>query len=260
MVTLNKVIGFLMSPLTVGLALMTIALVCQYCRLHRKAFLVALLSIVWFWAWSTESVYQTLGGGLEQAYPPVRAECQPAADVIVILGGGMGANTNLPYAEMSMSADRVWHAARLYHAGKARMIVPSGGNEERATLPLLLDLGVPRQAICLESQARNTEENALLVERLLQELPTTPTNRPTRILLVTSAWHMRRALLNFERTGLEVSPATTDHEGMAFLDRKDASLGWYPTLDMFYRNGLMWKEHLGYWLYRVKYAVVSSGT
>src|SRR5690606_3989740 len=109
------------------------------------------------------------------------------------------------------SADRVWHAARLYHAGKAQRLLLSGGtvrtgdgSEAEAMRRLLLDLGVPDEALGLEDASVNTSSNAARTAELLRAAGI------DHILLVTSALHMPRARAAFERTGLTVFPAPTD--------------------------------------------------
>lgn len=255
---LNKLVGFLINPLMLGIVLIAVAALFQIRHKQRSAIAMSLVALFWFWCWATPAVYGVLGCGLEKEYPPLEAGKMPAADVIVILGGGMQRNIKFPYAEMLSSADRVWHAARLYHAGRAPVVIPSGEGEELSAVPLLLDLGVPRQAIRVESKARNTEENALLVEKLVKGLAVTEKRRSPRVLLVTSAWHMRRALQNFGQTGLEVIPAATDHEAMVI--QAEGLNGWcfLPSAEMFYRNSMMFKEYLGFSLYRLKYAVCSK--
>ena len=153
-------------------------------------------------------MYRWMGYSLECEWPVVRAEDAPSADAVVLLGGSMGANTNAyPYAEMWTGADRVWHAACLYKAGKAPRFIASGNGDRVSTLPLLLDFGVPESAVVFEDESRNTEENARFVERLLTasdksgtQLPTANDQQPTKkILLVTSAYHMRRAMLMYRK-------------------------------------------------------------
>jgi len=254
MFLLNKLVGLLMNPLMLGILIILAGLCLQFTKRRRLAIGMNALGVLWFWVWSTHALYMVLGLGLEKQYPPVSVEQMPQAEAIVILGGGMGANTNLPYAEMWSAADRVWHAARLYRAGKAPVVITSGTGEEASTVPLLLDLGVPRAAIKVDGLARNTEENARYVEDMVVALPRQTTNGTHRILLVTSSWHMRRSILNFSRTKLEVIPAATDHEALinCNADRKGGYFS--PSFDRFSRNCGAFKEYLGYWLYRVKYA------
>lgn len=250
---LNRLVGFFVSPLTIGILLVLAGAGLQLLRKRRAGLAVVLFAAVWFWVWSMPAFYLLLGYGLERGYPPQRAEAMPEADAIVVLGGGMGCNTNLPYAEMWSSADRVWHAARLYRAGKAPVVIPSGAGDQFAALPLLVDLGVPRKAIRVEAEARNTEENALLVERFVRRLPGMEKKKKPRVLVVTSAWHMRRALLNFQQTGLEAMPASADHEATTQRQAKLSVKDFLPAYDRFYMSCVMAKEYAGYWLYRGKY-------
>jgi len=137
------------------------------------------------------------------------------ADAIVVLGGSVMPPDALGrLVDLSGGADRVWHAARLYKAGKAPLILLSGGSdpaysvmsEAQAMQVFLRDLGVPDSAMLLEQESRNTRQNAEHSARLLGE------RGLSRILLVTSALHMERALREFESRGLEVIPAVTDRE------------------------------------------------
>ena len=196
-------------------------------------------------------------------YPPQRAEDMPKADAIVVLGGGMGANTNtLVYAEMHLGADRVWHAARLWKAGKAPVVITSGTGEADASYPLLRDFGLPESAIVLENEARNTEENAKYVAEWLKANVKTE-DKPggaRRILLVTSAMHMRRAVLMFERAfakicgegeaPIEIVPAAADYDGLV-CKRPFQFTDIFPSPDCMCIRSLTFKEILGYWGYRL---------
>ena len=253
---LNQFVSFLLNPMTMGLACIGIAWVCLL--RHRRGLALSWggIAFVWFWLWGTPALFRVLGYGLERSYPPLRAETMPCADAIVLLGGGMGASTNMPYAEMWSGADRVWHVARLFRAGRAPVVIPSGTLEERASVPLLVDLGVPRSAIRVESQARNTEENARRVAEMIRGGDVSGTNRTGRVLLVTSAWHMRRALLNFKSAGVTVIPAATDHEATLLCQYPSSCSDWLPSGNYFATNCVMFKEWLGYLLYRVKFGVI----
>mgnify|MGYP002624449412 CR=1 FL=1 len=168
MYVVNKIVCACVNPFMIGLALATFGSICAYVNRRRLGFCLVALSVLWLWLWSTPVMYRWLGCALEDACPIVKAEDAPVADAIVVLGGGMGANTNVyPYAEMWGGADRVWHAARLYKAGKAPVVITSGTGERESTVPLLVDFGVPASAIFVEDKARNTEENAKFVEEVL---------------------------------------------------------------------------------------------
>ena len=215
---------------------------------RRRACGIGLATVAWLCFWSWAPVYVWLGFRLEREYPPVPAAALPVADAIVVLGGGMEApQAPLLYPEMKAAADRVWHAARLYQAGKAPVVIPSGVGEDEASVPFLRDLGVPAAAIRVERASRNTAENARFTAALLALM-----GGGRRVLLVTSAWHMRRAQLLFERAGVEVIPAATDYEATLMRARADhwSLPNLLPNPEMLYRNTCMLKEYIGYWVYR----------
>lgn len=256
---LNRIVGTLINPFTIGLFFLFLSIVFVLKKKNHLAFWLNVVTILWFWVWATQALYLVVGYQLERRYPPVSVEDLLTADAIVVLGGGMGVNTNFPYAEMWSSADRAWHAARLYHAGKARLIIPSGTLEEYATVPLLLDLGVPRNVIHVENRARNTEENARFVESLVMSLVENRNQSEPTVLIVTSAWHMQRALFMFKRTRFKCVPAATDHEASIFRERGLTWNAFFPSPELFSRNSMMFKEWLGFFLYRVKYSVIGDG-
>ena len=115
-------------------------------------------------------------------------------------------------------------------------------------MPLLRDFGVPEQAIVVEDAARNTEENAKFVERVLKER-----GGGRRVLLVTSAWHMRRARLMFEKyaPGLETIPAATDYEATVRAGGGFSLADFLPTADCLQANTIFFKEYVGCVGYRL---------
>jgi uncharacterized SAM-binding protein YcdF (DUF218 family) len=191
-----------------------------------------------------------MGNGLERDYPPVPLDQVPAADAIVILGGGMMSPIGaMVYPELFNGADRVWHAARLYKAGKAPVVIMSGTGEGPGAKRFLRDLGVPPDHFIWEEKSGNTVENIKNTKALCEE------KKFKRVLLVTSAFHMRRTLRTCELAGFEVIPAATDHEALARLEggkaRKDF-LSKLPSPDAYMMNHVYVKEHVGLWALRLK--------
>lgn len=248
-VMINRVVGFLTSPLSVAMTAFVVGFVLLAFRRRRWATVLLIAGVVWLWIMSTGAMYSLLGGRLERMYPPQRVEDLPQADAVVVLGGGVGSDTNnLVYAELFMGADRVLHAARIVKAGKAPLVIASGEGELDASLPLLKEFGVDDGAILVENESRNTEENARHVAKLLAGRAERP-----RVLLVTSSWHMRRALLMFSRhaPGVEVVPAAIDYEAIMAGDGMDFPWSFLPSADMLMKNAFMLKEYVGYWGYRL---------
>ena len=164
---LNKIIGFVASPIGIAIAGLVIAVICAWLKRVRLAKWIGGVTVIWLWLWMTPLMTRFVGAPLEREFlvsgrVPV-VESFPEADAIVVLGGSMGSDTNLNgYAEMWTSADRVWQAARLWKAGKAPKIIATGDGARESTLGLLKDFGVDEK--CVEFlDARNTEEEARVV-------------------------------------------------------------------------------------------------
>lgn len=251
-VAINHWISSLTSPLSVALMLQAVGFLLVW-KWRRVGLAVIGLGFGWLYCMSSSGMYTYLSLGLEREFPPMRVEDLPQADAIVVLGGGVGANTNLLYySELYTGSDRVAHAARIWKAGKAPVVIPSGVNEENAARPFLMELGVPESAILVENKAGNTEENARFVAAYVKARH--KGEAMPKVLLVTSSWHMRRSLLMFRKyaPGVEVVPAAIDYESTIWTDR--FSLGWdslSPGAERLFRNTYMVKEIIGYWGYRL---------
>jgi uncharacterized SAM-binding protein YcdF (DUF218 family) len=132
------------------------------------------------------------------------------------------------------------------------LVVLSGGtgamgestSEAEAMAQLLLEWQLPRGALLLEERSLNTAQNAQMSQALLER------RGIRRVLLVTSALHMPRALLHFEAAGLEVIPAATDHEGRA-TDHWPWWQRWLPSTDALDGSARALKEWLGLHLARL---------
>jgi uncharacterized SAM-binding protein YcdF (DUF218 family) len=117
-------------------------------------------------------------------------------------------------------------------------MVEDGRVEADAICEMLVTLGVPSTSIRSERASRNTQENAQLGRPLLDQL------QARRVLLVTSALHMPRALKIFGKTpGIEWIPASTDAEVYSL----DASLARqiFPSASALERTTRAIKEYTG---------------
>jgi uncharacterized SAM-binding protein YcdF (DUF218 family) len=202
------------------------------------------------WVPSTPSFADWLQGTLEDRFPPTRIEAVPTADVIVMLGGAIGApRPPRIYPDLNEAADRVWYAARLYRAGKAPFVIASGGalpwkdqryREAPVMQSLLSDWGVPADSVLLESGSANTYENATLTAELMKE------RGFDRALLVTSALHMRRALATFRSAGVTVHPAATDYQ---VVEAEYTLLDLFPEAGALAGSTAAIREYVGYLAY-----------
>jgi len=150
---------------------------------------------------------------------------------------------------MGSAADRVWHTAALFRAGKAPWVLVSGGSQPStlgikvdavAMRSMLTTLGVQASVTRLEGNSRNTAENAAESLGLMQGVSA------KRVLQVTSALHTPRALRTFQAvmvgSGVTLLAMSTDVEGLpATLD----SLGsWLSQANALLLSTRALKEYL----------------
>ena len=239
---INKIVGFLVSPIGGAIAGGVIAAVCARLGRKRMAKWIGGFTVAWLWLWMMPIMTWVVGVPLEREFlvdgkvPLV--ESFPEADAIVLLGGSMGIETNLSsYAEMWSGADRVWQAARLYNAGKAPKVITTSGMVVETTFPLLRDLGVPDEVLMKVDDARNTEEEAKSIGKI----------GVRRILLVTSAWHMKRARLMFEKYApeIEVVCAPADFENTFTAEKTPLFKMFLPDPSVFMLNSVAFHEWVG---------------
>ena len=216
-------------------------MLCARFKRQRMAKWLGGLTVAWLWLWMTPAMTWIVGVPLEKEFlvdgkvPTV--ETFPDVDAIVLLGGSMGIETNLSqYAEMWTSADRVWQAARLYRAEKATKIIATGNYAIDTTLPLLLDFGVAKDDVSF-LDARNTEDEAKGIAK----------KGVDKILLVTSAWHMKRARLMFEKYApeIEVVCASADIENTFTAEKTPLLKMLLPDPNVFMLNSVAFHEWVG---------------
>jgi uncharacterized SAM-binding protein YcdF (DUF218 family) len=168
---LDRLLPVFAFPLGLALALCLIALGLSIAGRHFASRIVLAVMILGLWVASMPAFAGLITATLEDQNPPIAVAVAPAADVIIVLGGGLAApRAELTEAGLGQAADRLGQAYALWRAGKGKLILISGGNLPWAHLPrpeaelaqaVLQQLGVPADLILVEGQSRNTRENAL---------------------------------------------------------------------------------------------------
>ena len=247
----NKIIGWVLSPLGMLFLGCLCGVMLRRCGgrtgkrfLSRLGRVLVVGSLVFFWILSCGLTTRLIGVPLEGDEAPLVDTLElGGCDAVVLLGGGMGAHEACGRAEMFSAVDRVWEAARQWkaHQNGDLKLTLSGGGVERSSVPLLRDLGVDERALVFFPEARNTEEEARMIAAAGFK----------RVRLVTSAWHMPRARMLFERAGLEVIPAPTDYEMHYCAELPLQCKDFFPSADALWRNSVAVKEWVArffYWL------------
>jgi uncharacterized SAM-binding protein YcdF (DUF218 family)/glycosyltransferase involved in cell wall biosynthesis len=143
---------------------------------------------------------------------PLRVEQTPqASDAVVVFAGGVGESGQAGGG----AQERISKAVSLYHQGVApRLIISSGFvfalREAEVMKAVAMANGVPAEAIVLEERATNTYENVAFTSRILAE------HDWKKIALVSSPYHMRRALLTWRKVAPDVEVIATPPETSLF--------------------------------------------
>jgi uncharacterized SAM-binding protein YcdF (DUF218 family) len=206
---IRHLVGALLSPLTAALLLAAIAWVLRLRRrpAGSRTLLIVAAALAYFG--STALVGDALLAPLEQRFPPLRASLLPATGgYVVALGSGY-----LPHDSVPITAAldreglvRIVEAVRLVRHIEGARLIASGGAPAGQTPPALgyaelaRELGIDQQSLVVLDSALDTAAEAKAVAALVGSAP---------VILVTSAYHMPRAVLEFRHAGLEPIPAPT---------------------------------------------------
>jgi len=241
----------LVIPLNLCMTLFVIAVVLLMLKRRRSAVALIALGVAWGLFWSLPASSLWAGGRLEQLYPYTPASDLPPAEAIVVLGGhtaGGRLNWFEPY-DRQTAVTRTDSAALLYQADRAPLILLSGAaldgwqSEAESMANKLMKEGIPPDALVLEEESFNTYENAVYSARILKDRDI------SRVLLVTSALHMPRAMAVLNKQGLTPIAAPSAPQ-IVVPDDPDFSF-WLPDQRTFFASRSIIKEYVGilvYWL------------
>ena len=157
--------------------------------------------------------------------------------------------------EFGESANRLTQALELYHQGRVKLVIVTGGSaailnektDEGAAVERFLDrIKFPKEGLLVEGASRNSYENAIMTAKLLKEKGTDK----EAFLLCTDGWHMRRAVACFEKAGLKVIPFSTSGERPLF-DEPTPNRLLVPDMRGFERWSQLIKEMVGIFVYKI---------
>jgi uncharacterized SAM-binding protein YcdF (DUF218 family) len=242
----SKLLHFLISPLTWIMILLLISLVKKN-PVHKKRFLVAILFLLLFF--SNSFILDEFMRLWE--VPAVSNSKIPVYENGIVLGGVSFYDGQLKRIQFARSGDRLFQALELYHKGIIKKIIFTGGSgsilhsdEKEAPFirEFLLRIGFPDSSLIIETESKNTHENALFIKPLLK-------NRKETSLLITSAVHMRRSLGCFKKEGIEVMPYSTDRYSGPRKFEFDHLL--IPNVDALFTWNILMHEYAGYLVYKI---------
>lgn len=255
MFLLKKILGHLLMPLPLGLGLVSLGILLLWSRRRVRGWLALILGWLILLAAANRGVAIALTASLETTYPAVPAFAEPAApggelqaaSFVAVLGGGHGDAPDLSAGQrLSGSARaRLIEGVRLARALPAAWLVVSGPRNasDAPTLPTharvladaAVELGFPRERIVEIDTARDTAEETRALALLAGSEP---------VALVTSAWHLPRAMKLATSAGLNALPCPAD-----YLGSRDAAIpitAWFTwDAESLSNTTRAWREYLG---------------
>ncbi len=239
--------GLLVVSLIVGLILLK-----HKPRLAKK---ILAISITFFSLMCLPIISSLLMTSIE-TYPALSHQQiqHSTAQAIVVLGGGRQYDAEEYNGDTvsSFTLLRLRYAATLHRKTGIPLLV-TGGNplDDRVSEAVLMATALQQDyaitAKWLEKESRNTAENAKYSAQILNA------ENISNILLVTQAWHMRRAVRLFENQGLRVTAAPTMFEGFNKNNTTIRGFDFLPSINAFYDSSYALHEIIGQLWYTIRY-------
>jgi len=237
---LSKFLLFVIRPLVWIGVLAIYALFAKNKRNKRRTLIAALVLLLFV---SNKAILGVVAGWYEPKSPVLKHY-----DIGLLLGGFSSFNEETKALKAEFSGDRLVQTIKLYHQGTIDKILMSGGSgsllernqpEALYTHTYLKAINIPDSAIIIEKNSRNTKENFIYANKILNSL-----NKPNaKILVITSAWHIPRTKLLAEKQGMkniDYYPTNSLNDNFTvedyLLPQSSAIFGWE----------LLIKEWVGY--------------
>ena len=208
MFVLKKIISAFLLPLPIGLFLLFLGLMFLLFNSYKKAKLFIFLSFLWFTLLSSSIVSNALIKPLEDSHNALLNT--PKVEYILVLGSGHNTNENLSITSQvtPTGINRLAEGIRHYkNLENAKLVLSGYGAKDENSHALMqeklaISLGVKAEDIIKQDNPRDTKEEAMAIKKIVGQNP---------FILVTSASHMKRAVLLFQKEGLNFIASPTNH-------------------------------------------------
>ncbi|MBN2654490.1 MAG: YdcF family protein [Nitrospirae bacterium] len=247
---IKKCITAFILPPGIFISILMLISIIFFVRKRFKPAFISMFLFITLWIFSIFPTADILLKGLESGYSiPIN----PKGDLIVLLGGGVIEDApditgiGVPCSEFYA---RIIAAVRLQKMLNVPVLISGGkvfnSNPEALIVKrFLIDLGVPAPKIYIEDESRDTLENALNTKTIIIKYGF---KNP---LVVTTALHMRRAELCFQKAGLKIKPYP-----VGFKTLQGRPYRWYnflPHADNMENISAAMHEYIGYQFYKMVY-------
>tara|TARA_B100001059_G_scaffold58512_1_gene53799 strand:+ start:2732 stop:3469 length:738 start_codon:yes stop_codon:yes gene_type:complete len=245
MIYINKILPIIVSPL--GLIIILL-----FFGVFRKRKLPSLIALILLIILSLPIVSRQLIKFLEQGYTLISPNNVDTADTVIVLSGMIRTikQNNEIYYEFSDAVDRVFAGIELLKLNKAQKIILTRGKlpwslgmpEGEFLAQFVKSQGINKNQVILTEVVQNTNDEAIAVSKIL------PKN--SKIILVTSAFHMPRAKTVFENQNLKVIPYAVDFR---LGEKKMDVLDFLPQANAFKDSSFYFREIIGRAYYSLRY-------
>ena len=245
MIYINKILPIIVSPL--GLVIILL-----FFGVFRKRMLPSLIGLIILIILSLPIVSGQLIKLLEQNYRPTTPNETARADTVIVLSGMVTLiekNDGIHY-EFSEAVDRIFAGINLLKIGKAQKIILTRGKlpwsvgvpEGEFLAEFIQSQGINPNRILLSEIVQNTNDEAKAISRML------PKN--SEVILVTSAFHMPRAVKVFQNQNLKVIPYAVDFRSSV---KEINIIDFLPQASAFKDSNFYFREIIGRTYYSIRY-------
>jgi uncharacterized SAM-binding protein YcdF (DUF218 family) len=248
---LSKILAFFFSPIVWIFTLLIWSLLTKAEGRGRK---LRIAAVVLFYICSNPFIVDECFRAWEPVTPD--HDLLPARyEAAIVLGGIGDIDLRLKKINFGFSGDRLFQTLRLYHEGKIKKIIYTGGSgsiefpEKREGVFVqryLRSIHVPDSAVIIESESKNTYENAVFTKSIIDSMKIRG-----NFLLVTSAAHMPRSLAVFKKAGYtNLTPYTTNRS--SGLRRRTLDHLFIPNAGALLGLDMLIHEWVGFVTYKLK--------
>ena len=248
---LSKILAFALAPLVWVFVLFIYS---HFTKIETRAKKLKIIAVIILFISSNSFIVDELF----RAYEPVTEDhdlMQTHYDGAIVLGGIGSVDMRLNKINFTGSGDRLFQALRLYKLGRVDKIIFTGGSgsvefpEKKEGLYIhkyLMEIQVPDSAVIIESESKNTYENAIFTKKIIDTL-----HLHSKFLLVTSAFHMPRAMAVFKKAGYaNLTPYITNK--VSGIRRYSFDHLFIPSVDAMSNLQLLIHEWVGFIIYKMK--------
>lgn len=251
--SLSKILWFFVQPSSLLLLVLAFGLWQLYRGRIGRAKKYLLLGLIGYGVCGLSPLAHFIAMPLEQRFSaPDKAEFKRGYDGIIVLGGAVDAVVSKARNNLSLNeaGERITEAldlasrlpnARVVISGGGETLLYNGASDGDAVKALFVRLVAHPERVEIEDRSLNTHENAVFTRQMLGDLT------GQRWLLVTSAFHMPRAIGCFRQVGLQVTPWPVDYRTRGLADA--TRLFGQPSEGL-RRMDIIVKEWIGLLVYR----------